>query len=241
MKNLYQSVQNANVPENIKKVNGLKAKYDLYDICLSKLNQLIEVEAQPLSQILGDIHEGVHNIISSFYDIFMVQESSYITLGLGGNGFGGHNDKMEIEKLNNVIEEMQNEINRLNRNNEELKTTFEQEKAEMQTQMDSLENENKEVLDILIKHSKGEINSVGKIKGKGVNKRPTTAETNSKIMRGYQEKIGKAYQESPPKIPQAKEFTYSKYGSGKTKGIPNPASSVRKSYQGSQYDHKGKL
>ncbi len=83
MKNLYQSIRNSNVPENIKKVNGLKAKYDLYDICLTKLSQLMEEDELEQSPILKDIHSGVHNIISGFYDHFMIEESNHITLGAG--------------------------------------------------------------------------------------------------------------------------------------------------------------
>ena len=74
MKSLYQSVQSASVPERVKSVNGLKAKYDLYDICLSKLNQLLEQQESETSEILNNIHNGVHNIVSDFYDVLLVEE-----------------------------------------------------------------------------------------------------------------------------------------------------------------------
>jgi hypothetical protein len=73
MKNLYQTVQNSTAPKAIKSVNILKAKFDLYDICLSKLNELVDIENTEIGGILGDIHGGVHGIVSSFYDFTMLE------------------------------------------------------------------------------------------------------------------------------------------------------------------------
>ena len=49
------------------------------------------------SPILRDIHSGVHNIVSGFYDHFMIEESNHITLGVG-NSLGNSSNRMQMDQ-----------------------------------------------------------------------------------------------------------------------------------------------
>lgn len=125
---------------------------------------------------------------------------------------------------------MQQEIERLTKINHETKRSFQQERDEMRANIEGLEKENKEILSMLIKHSKGEQAPSNILK----QQRPQTSNVHDerRISPAYNERAtSRGYQESPPKIPKTKEFTYSKYGQGKKKNPAGPSGGKR-SYKG---------
>jgi cell division septum initiation protein DivIVA len=228
MKSLYQSVQSASVPEKVKTVNGLKAKYDLYDICLSKLNELLEQQESESSEILKNIHNGVHNIISSFYDVLLIEEPrEQSNHGSGGKDLEKYQN--ENKKLIRMIDGMESEMNQLKDHNDKLKKRHDNEKSELKEQIASLENENKMYLDTLIKRGKGEATDIAPLIESRLNSKVPAADSSNRMPSGYTENERRTFQKSPPKIPKTKEFTYSKYSSGKSRGVSSqvPGSAKR--------------
>jgi len=218
MKNLYQTVQYSNAPQSMKTVNILKAKYDLYDICLSKLIELVVSESTEMGQILGEIHGGVHNIVSSFYDVLLIENPGQSSPKLQNMDMNVQKYQSENKKLINMVESMENEINNLRRNNEQMRSRFEQDKTEFRDQIDSLEVENKKILDTLIKHSKGVISNMNNEHHMKESNRAAISDLSNNVPQGFSNiNASRAYQKSPPKIPKSKEFTYSKYGAGKNR------------------------
>lgn len=198
MKNLSQTVQNANAPQSIKTINGLKAKYDLFDIWLLKLNELVTADNPETGQILSDIHGGIHNIISSYYDFYhepTVENSS-------------NKLQSENQKLTKIVQNMELEIKRITDQKNQMKIRLEEEKMDLHDQIENLENENKKYLETIIKHSKGEMSGVR------MSKAPDSA--GKPPMQFSDNSANRAFHKSPPKIPKTKEFTYSKFGSGKS-------------------------
>lgn len=231
MKSLYQSVQSASVPDRVKTVNGLKAKYDLYDICLSKLNQLLEQQESESSEILNNIHNGVHNIVSDFYDVLLIEEPKEQM-----NHDSGTKDvqkyKNENKKLIQMIERMESEMSQLQGQNDQIRKKFDREKSELKDQITSLEKENKMYLDTLIKRGKGDVVDVAPLIESKMNSKISTGDTSNRLSGGYTENVNRTYQKSPPIIPKTKEFTYSKYSSGKSRGLSSQApGSAKRSYK----------
>jgi hypothetical protein len=231
MKSLYQSVQSASVPERVKTVNGLKAKYDLYDICLSKLNQLLEQQESESSEILNNIHNGVHNIVSDFYDVLLIEEPKEQM-----NNDSGTKDaqkyKSENKKLVQMIERMESEMNQLQGQNDQIRKKFDREKSDLKDQIASLESENKMYLDTLIKRGKGDAVDVAPLIESKMVSKITSGDVSNRLSGGYTENVNRTYQKAPPIIPKTKEFTYSKYSSGKSRGFSSqPPGSAKRSYK----------
>ena len=199
MQKLGQTFQSSNASQSVKTANALKAKYDLYDISLSKLNELIENENPEIGQILGDIHGGIHSIISSFYDISMVDPQTPSTSNpLGSKDVQKY--QQENKKLISIMESMENEIKKLKMSNEQLANRFETEKREMNEQVTSLESENKMYLDTLIKHCKGEIPNLGGVLNSRSSNREAPADLTGRTGRNTGQENLRTYQKSPPKI-----------------------------------------
>jgi hypothetical protein len=59
MENLGKSVKNPTATYATKTSNGLKAKYDMYDICLDKLVHILTFEQSGVANILREINQGV--------------------------------------------------------------------------------------------------------------------------------------------------------------------------------------
>lgn len=112
---------------------------------------------------MSDIHEGIHGIVSSFYDISIVE--SHSPKSTRSEPKDAHKYQSENKKLLGIIQNMENEINKLNATNNKLKSQFEEEKSELEDQISSLEAENKKYLETLIKHSKGEISNMAPVLG----------------------------------------------------------------------------
>lgn len=180
-----------------------------------KLNELIISDNPQTGQILSEIHGGIHQIISSFYDVAHVH-----SVKEEPNMFESSSVKQlkeENKKLASVIQNMQAEMKRLDDSKAHQKGRLENEKAELQDQIKNLETENKKYLETIIKHSKGEMNSVGQ----SISSRSSRAGEVSNKPPAYAYDIrDRGFNKSPPKIPKTKEFTYSKYGSSKgTRGV----------------------
>lgn len=232
MQKLGQTFQSASTSQTVKTANALKAKYDLYDISLSKLNELIEMENPEIGQILGDIHGGIHSIISSFYDISMVdpQTPSTHTPQVSKDV---QKYQQENKKLISIMESMENEIKKLKNSNDLLSKRLEEDKAEMSEQIASLESENKMYLDTLIKHCKGEIPSIGGVLNSRSSNREAPVEMGGRSARNTGQENLRTYQKSPPKISKNKEFTYSKFNSGRNNSATAGASggSAKRTYK----------
>lgn len=223
MKELYQIIQNSNAPEALKTINGLKAKYDLFDICLSKLNELVEGDNQEISQLLSHIHMGVRGVVSSIYDVIMLDPPAQL---ISDSAKGVHKYQLENKKLINMVENLEKEIKNITRINEQNKQRFEHDRKELQEQINSLESENKKYLDTLIKHSKGEISNIAPALSARPSSKGASNEITNRMSHGAPyESSNRAFQKSPPKIPKTKEFTYSKYSSGRnSRGITSSMS-----------------
>ena len=84
---------------------------------------------------------------------------------------------------------------------------------------------------MLIKHSKGEPTGASLLKSQ----RPQTSNVRDEkpIPPAFHERaVARGFQESPPKIPKTKEFTYSKYGPGSKKKAPAGPPAGKRSYRG---------
>ena len=231
MQKLGQTYQSSNASQAFKTANALKAKYDLYDISLSKLIELIEMDNPETGQLLGDIHGGIHRIISSFYDISMVDP-----LTSSNSNTPQSKDvqkyQQENKKLIGIMESMENEIKKLKISNEQLANRFDEEKAEMHEQITSLESENKMYLDTLIKHCKGEIPNIGGVLNSRSSNRDVPIETSGRSGRNTGQENLRTYQKSPPKIAKTKEFTYSKFNSGRNnRSVTGSGGSGNRSYK----------
>lgn len=231
MQKLGQTFQSTNTSQSVKTANALKAKYDLYDISLSKLNELIEMENPEIGQILGDIHGGIHSIISSFYDISMVDPHTPSPQAPQGTK-DVQKYQQENKKLISIMESMEGEIKKLKSSNDQLTRRLEEDKAEMNEQIASLETENKMYLDTLIKHCKGEIPNIGGVLNSRSSNREAPVEIGGRSARNTGQENLRTYQKSPPKIPKTKEFTYSKFSSGRNNSaVTGSGGSARRTYK----------
>lgn len=138
-------------PNHIKNANLLRAKFSLYEICFTKAVEYMKSMDEEVGAVFERIQDGQNSIFSSFYDL---------TKASGGDP-ENIRDKL-IEKENEANEVIQS-AHALNvrfekemQEKENLKRSFDREKAQLKKQVESLESENKKLLDTLIRHSKGE-------------------------------------------------------------------------------------
>jgi hypothetical protein len=231
MESLLHASQMPNVPDKLKTVNGLRAKFDLYDICFDKFIDLLKEENPKLSKILDEIHTGTQEIVSTFYDISMTETpSAPSNMGSGTKDVQKYQN--ENKKLINMIESMESELSHIKKQNDNLKNRFAHEKSELQEQIDSLENENKTYLDTLIKHSKGEVSQIDPSVVSRPMSKGAPSDVSNRMSGGFGEKVTSRYQKSPPKISKNKEFTYSKYSSGRSKATISSSGVPKKGYKG---------
>jgi Ca2+-binding EF-hand superfamily protein len=139
-------------PTHIKNANLLKAKFSLYEICFTKAVEYMKVMDEDVGNVFEKIQDGQNSIFESFYEL---------TRNSGG---------VDTEMIRNQLIEKENEAtevietaNALNmrfekemKDKENIKRNFERERTQLKKQIESLESENKKLLDTLIRHSKGE-------------------------------------------------------------------------------------
>lgn len=139
-------------PTHIKNANLLKAKFSLYEICFTKAVEYMKVMDEDVGSVFEKIQDGQNSIFESFYEL---------TKNSGG---------VDTEMIRNQLIEKENEAtevietaNALNmrfekemKDKENIKRNFERERTQLKKQIESLESENKKLLDTLIRHSKGE-------------------------------------------------------------------------------------
>ena len=139
-------------PSHIKNANLLKAKFSLYEICFTKAVEYLKAMDEDVGEVFERIQEGQNSIFGNCYEL--IRNS-------GGNDAEAIRNQL-IEKENEATEVIET-ANALNKRfekemkeKESLKRNFEREKLNLNKQIESLERENKKLLDTLIRHSKGE-------------------------------------------------------------------------------------
>lgn len=144
-------------PKHIKSANLLNAKYSLYEICFTKAVEYMKECDEDVGNVFQGIQEGLTGIFGNFYDL---------TRSSGGSDTEVIRNKL-IEKENEATEVIET-ANALNirfekemKEKENQKRSFERERNQLKKQVDSLEAENKKLLDTLIRHSKGEDTDMG--------------------------------------------------------------------------------
>ena len=144
-------------PNHIKSANILKAKFSLYEICFTKAIEYMKELDIEAGNVFEGIQDGLTGIFSNFYEL---------TKNSGGTDTETIRNKL-IEKENEATEVIET-ANALNlrfekemKDKENQKRSFDRERAQLKKQVESLETENKKLLDTLIRHSKGEETEVG--------------------------------------------------------------------------------
>jgi hypothetical protein len=150
-------------PAHVKNANLLKAKFSLYEICFTKAVEYIKAEDEETGSVFERIQDGQNSIFANFYEL--VKSS------------GG----VDAEEMRNQLIEKENEAtevietaNALNmrfekemKDKENIKRSFDKERNQLRKQIESLEVENKKLLDTLIRHSKGEDTEFGAAQSRG--------------------------------------------------------------------------
>ena len=167
-------------PSHIKSANLLNAKFSLYEICFTKATEYLKEMDPDVGNVFQGIQEGVTSIFGNFYDL--AKRS-------GGSDTEDIRNQL-IEKENEATEVIET-ANALNmrfekemKEKENQKRTFEREKNELVKHIESLEAENKKLLNTLIRHSKGEDTEMGN----NSHSRPHTGQVSSghPLFRGTQ-------------------------------------------------------
>lgn len=150
MTELNESISNEG-PAHIKNANLLKAKFSLYEICFTKAVEYMKAMDEDVGNVFERIQEGQNSIFSNFYD-----------LARNSGGEDTENIRNQLLEKENEATEVIETANQLNlrfekemKDKENLKRNFEKERNQLKKQIESLEGENKKLLDTLIRHSKG--------------------------------------------------------------------------------------
>lgn len=144
-------------PTHVKNANLLKAKYSLYEICFTKAVEYMKAMDDEVGDIFEKIQDGQNSIFANYYEL---------TKNSGGSDSEAMRNKL-IEKENEATEVIES-ANALNqrfeqemKDKENIKRTFDRERNQFMKQIESLEAENKRLVDTLIRHSKGEETDLG--------------------------------------------------------------------------------
>lgn len=138
-------------PKHIKNANLLRAKFSLYEICFTKAIEYMKAMDDDVGHVFEKIQDGQNSIFSSFYELARSSP---------GDPEGIRNQLIERENEANEVIQTANALNvrfeKEMKDKENIMRSFDREKAQMKKQIESLESENKKLLDTLIRHSKGE-------------------------------------------------------------------------------------
>jgi Ca2+-binding EF-hand superfamily protein len=138
-------------PKHIKNSNLLRAKFSLYEICFTKAVEYMKSMDEEVGNVFERIQDGQNSIFGSFYDL---------TSSSGGDPENMRNQLIEKENEANEVIETANALNvrfeKEMKEKENIMRSFDREKAQLRKQVESLEQENKKLLDTLIRHSKGD-------------------------------------------------------------------------------------
>lgn len=178
-------------PNHVKNANLLKAKFSLYEICFTKAVEYMKSMDEEVGSVFERIQDGQNSIFASFYDL--VKKS-------GGDPDQIRNQLMEKENEANEVIETANALNirfeKEMQEKENMRRSFDREKAQLRKQIESLELENKKLLDTLIRHSKGEDtenNFASARAGSQVQGHPLFRGTQSKKFNKLAGPVGKTY------------------------------------------------
>ena len=152
-------------PAHIKNANLLKAKFSLYEICFTKAVEYIKAEDEETGSVFESIQDGQNSIFANFYDL--VRSSG------GADAEEMRNQLIEKENEATEVIETANALNMMfekeMKDKENIKRSFDKERNQLRKQIESLEAENKKLLDTLIRHSKGEDTEFGGAQSRGGN------------------------------------------------------------------------
>ena len=141
-------------PNHIKNANLLKAKFSLYEICFTKAVEYMKAVDEEAGNVFERIQDGQNSIFANFYEL---------TRSSGGGDTDAEEMRNQLIEKENEATEVIETANALNmrfekemKDKENIKKNFERERVQLKKQVESLEGENKKLLDTLIRHSKGE-------------------------------------------------------------------------------------
>ena len=69
VQDLDNSVKNPNLSQTTKTANGLKALYDLYDLCLVDIISLILYREESIGNVMKELHGSIKKIVSKFHGL----------------------------------------------------------------------------------------------------------------------------------------------------------------------------
>ncbi|CAG9322690.1 unnamed protein product [Blepharisma stoltei] len=131
----------------------LKAKHGLYLICQEKITQLIIKQNKKAGALLKNVNQALSSLfgdsLSSLFSVHMKYQEKIKAM------------KSDMEKamketaeVLEAAEQIEKEAETHKMEKERLKRMLDEEKEEMRQELETLQNENKRYLDIIIKHSK---------------------------------------------------------------------------------------
>lgn len=179
-------------PKHIKSANLLNAKFSLYEICFTKAVEYMKDCDEDVGNVFQGIQEGLAGIFGNFY---------YLAKNSSGSGSDTEIIRNKLIEKENEATEVIETANALNirfekemKEKENQKRAFDRERNQLKKQVESLEGENKKLLDTLIRHSKGEdteMNAAQSRTGGQVNGHPLFRGTQSRKYNKLSGPVGK--------------------------------------------------
>ena len=123
----------------MKRADGLKAKYELLNICFEKITPLVSQENMQLGQLLSQIHNGVEDVVYGIYK------------QVGKEGSSSLNElSRESRDIQGLVAQFESKFEQTEYEKKEMEKRFNKEKLDFINQIEALQEENKKYIDSML-------------------------------------------------------------------------------------------